>query len=93
MLLTSAGSNPLPPGLQSDAHPTEPPRPAVVVGLYSNFININNINCRSSSTSIIIVILIIIITNLIISIFITFIFTVTIIMFHHIIGVCGLCSF
>ena len=29
MLPTSAGSNPRPPGLQSDAHPTEPPRPAI----------------------------------------------------------------
>ena len=28
MLPTSAGSNPRPPDLQSDAHPTEPPRPA-----------------------------------------------------------------
>ena len=28
MLPTSAGSNPRPPGLQSDAHPTEPPWPA-----------------------------------------------------------------
>ena len=24
------GSNPRPPGLQSDAHPTEPPRPALI---------------------------------------------------------------
>ena len=29
MLSSSTGSNPRPPGLQSDADPTEPPRPAV----------------------------------------------------------------
>ena len=56
MLPTGRRSNPKPPDLQSDAHPTEPPRPAVVVVAdkidIKNDSNNNNDNIKSTETNI-----------------------------------------